>query len=588
MASAAVATLVIHVLCASVSVRASEPIVGLPYEARIALVSPATISVTGGRSVLVRVGVSNAADDSALRAALVHATIESGDATFDGTSKAVDGITGPDGIVELHLLPGPVAGPVALHLTVGTQAQDIVVRLTRTPAKPLVVGVATVGIGPVPGSIESSDNSANGTLSRRGAASIYGTGTVAPGTRATFAYRSADTLEQSTLSGPFIDNPDDRPFPIYGDASTRSADALSRNHLFARIENGESSAMWGEFYAQAGSPDAAGGYNLLVNGARLQAQGKRVGGGLFSAHNDVAYDRAVFSPTGLGIANRVLRPDIVVGSDIVTLVSLDRRTGAVVNQQVLGRGIDYVLDYASGLLRFVNILLPYDDAFNPQVVTVQYEYGGPAAHASLFGANGSYRLSDATVNAPRLDGWYLNDSNGIGNLSVFGQALRGGSSASTWSISHEHSAGLAPVSTVQYGSAGDRYHGAFATHSGPLTVAATFDSTGAGYANPYGAFASPGLLSVDVAIAQRLSSIASLDFSYLDAKNDLPATVFSPAVTNADTRAKLSLRVKPSSRLRIISASSTKPRTVTASPRPSRRSPAPTAASRRRARIRYR
>jgi hypothetical protein len=519
--------------------------------ARIALVSAATVYVSAGRSILVRIRASDAADNSPLGATLLHVALGSGDATFDGSSKAVDAVTGSDGVLELHIRPGATAGRLVVHLTLGEQTQDIELRLLRQPAKALVVGLATVGLGSVPGSIESPDDAANGTLSRRGAVSIYGSGSVAPGTNATIAYRSADTLDQGNATGPFVDDPNDRPFPTYGDASTQSDDALSRDRLFASVENGASSAMWGEFYAQAGVPDAAGGYNFLVNGARIQTQGTVAGGGAFYARDDIAFDRAVFTPSGLGIANRVLRPDIVVGSDIVTLVSLDRRTGAIVAQRLLGRGTDYVLDYATGLLRFVNILLPYDDELNPQVVTVQYEYGGPAADSSIDGANASLRLSRAAGgDVPRLDGWYLNDSSGIGNLSLFGESLRGGPPDASWSISHEHSSGIAPVSTAAYGTEGDRYRASLTTHDGPLTFDLHFDTTGAGYANPYGAYATPGLLSLNVDASRRLSRITTLDFTFLTAKNDLPNTAAGPAVSNADTQARIALHVTPSSRLR--------------------------------------
>ncbi|MBD5634688.1 MAG: hypothetical protein IAI49_09440, partial [Candidatus Eremiobacteraeota bacterium] len=515
----------------------------------MALVSPATVSVIGHNGIVVRIRASDAARDGALAATSVRATIASGDATFDGTSNAVDGTTGRDGILELRIVPGTVAGPLVLHLALGAQTQDIEVRLIAAAEKTMVVGVATLGIGSVPGSIESADNDPNGTLSRRAAVAIYGSGPVGANTRATIAYRSADTLEQGTATGPFVDDPGDRPFPTYGDGSIRYADALSQNRLFARVENGSSSAMYGEFYARGGAPDAAGGYNVLVNGARLQTQGTQAGGGVFIAHDDVAYDRVVFSPTGLGVANRVLRPDIVVGSDIVTLVSLDRRTGAVLSQAVLGRGTDYVLDYPSGLLRFVNLLLPYDDELDPQVVVVQYQYGGPAAHSSLFGANGSVRFTRAVSDAPRLDGWYLNDATGDGNLSILGQSLRGGSQAAAWSVSHERSSGIVAGSTVQYGNAGDRYRAAFDKRDGPLTLDVAFDATDAGYANPYGSFASPGLLSFVAHVRQRLSRIADLEFSYLLAKNDLPTSGLAAAVSNADTRASLGVRVKPSARL---------------------------------------
>lgn len=521
----------------------------------LVLLSPDTMQASARRSTFVHVRASDAG--AALAFVPVHVEIAAGAATFSGASTALDIVTDAAGEFDLDLAPGTVAGNVLLHFrfsassdgSSGEQTRDIALHIVAGVEKPLVIGLATAGFGAVPGAIESADNAANGTLSRRGALSIYGSGAIAKNTHGTFAYRSADSLDHGTATGPFVDNPDDRPFPTYGDASVRSVDALSRNRIFARVDNGASSASWGEFYAQAAPPQAAGGYNILVNGARVQLQGSRVGVGAFSARNDVAFDRVVLSPTGLGIADRILQPDIVTGSDIVTLLSLDRRTGAVTQQRVLGRGTDYVLDYQSGLLRFVNILLPYDDALNPQIVQVQYQYGVVGGTASMLGAKASFSLGSAQATAPHFDSWYLNDATGAGNLTLFGQSVSGSAATLQWSASHEHSAGLGPVSTVHYGDAGDRYRASIATHDRPFTFDVQFDATGAGYANPFGSFATPGLFSLGATVRQRLSRVTNLELAYSTAKNTLPATVGVPAIANADTQARIGVRVTPSTRL---------------------------------------
>ena len=144
--------------------------------------------------------------------------------------------------------------------------------------------------------------------------------------------------------------------------------------------------------------------------------------GAFTARNNTAYARTVISPTGLAIASQALHPDIVIGSDVLTLVHLDRRTGAIVSRKRARRAArDYVIDYPSGLLRFLNIILPYDDDFNPQSIVVQYQYGGPGANSTMLGGKAFAQSTPGT----RADAWYLNDSIGSGNVTLLGQSVAG-------------------------------------------------------------------------------------------------------------------------------------------------------------------
>jgi hypothetical protein len=476
---------------------------------------------------------------TAIRAVILH-----GDARFSSGSSSADATTDASGDVALTFLPGTKAGPLVVRFDAPTGSGEVDFALTAATRKPMVVGFATGGIGPVPGWIEAPDNAPNGTNARRGTISIFGTGEISKNTIGTFAYDTADSLQQTLAAGPFLDDPNNRPFPIYGDTSIRYDDALSTNHMYARIDNGLSSAMWGEFYAQAAPSFAVGGYNVLVSGAKLHLENQDLAVQAFTARNDIAYGRQTILPTGLAIASQALQPDIVVGSDILTLVHLDRRSGAVLSQQVLIRGSDYVLDYASGLLRFTNVILPYDDQFNPQVVQVQYEYGGPGANSTMLGGSGTYKFGGNG----RIDGWYLNNSYGSGNLTIFGQSIGQSAPSTTWSFSHEHSSGFQPGTSVQYGTAGDAYGATFNVNEQDLKIALAYNNTTAGYDNPFGNYAAPGLESFNGTVTLKVDRISEVDLTYLYARNQLPATQFSQAVQNSDSEATLTLRVKPNSR----------------------------------------
>ncbi len=504
---------------------------------------PATIDASGQGTVALHVRITGADGAPYPKGTAIRALIVRGDARLaNGLSS--DLVTDAMGVVVLPISPGTQAGPLVIRLDAGDASTELPLMLTAAMRKPLVVGFATGGIGPVPGWIEAADNAPDGNNARRGAISVFGTGQIAKNTRGTFAYDSSNTLEQTLTADPFLDNPNDRPFPTYGDTSVRHDDALSTNHIFGSVQNGHSSAMWGQFYASAAPSNAVGGYDVLVNGARVQAGGNNVGASAFTARNDIAYARAVISPTGLAIASQALAPDIVIGSDVVTLVHLDRRTGAILAETQLGRGTDYVIDYATGMLRFLNIILPYDDNFNPQTVVVQYEYDGPGAVSTMLGGSASVRVATAG----RADAWYLNDAIGSGNLTLLGESLAGGGTGTTWSVSHEHSNGFLPITTNDYGNSGDAYKASLLAKTKSFHLAVDFADTDAAYDNPFGNYTAPGLESLTAVAGFVLGRKAELDLSYLYARNQLPASLASQAVNNSDQQAAITLHVKATKR----------------------------------------
>ena len=509
------------------------------------IMSPASIDASGHGVVPLSVHLADGNGLPFQTGTAVRAVILRGDARLSA-GLSTDAQVDASGNVTFPVYPGTQTGPLVIRFDVGDANAEATFMLTADVRAPLVVGFATGGIGPVPGWTEAQDGAPDGTNTRRGAISVFGTGQVAKNTRGTFAYDSRDTLEQTIANDPFLDNPNDRPFPTYGDASIRHDDALSTNHIFGAVQNGRSSAMWGQFYAQAAPSTAVGGYNVLVDGAKVLVGGNVLGAGAFTARNDTAYARTVITPTGLAIASQALHPDIVIGSDVLMLVHLDRRTGAIVSETAMARGSDYIVDYATGLLSFLNIILPYDDEFNPQVVVVQYQYGGPGAVSTMLGGKATALITPGT----HADAWYLNDSIGSGSLNLLGESLAGTTPATQWSFSHERSNGFLPITNVQYGTNGDAFKAAIATHDGPFKFSVAYASTDAAYDNPFGSYSAPGLVSFTGVGSATLSRISTLDLSYQFAHNALPGSLYSDAVQNSDSQAAITLHVTPSKRLR--------------------------------------
>ena len=346
-------------------------------------------------------------------------------------NRRVEGVLGDDGTFRAQLVAGQLPGDVQLTAVVGDASGTQDALAEPFARQPLVIGLVSVGAGSMPGPVNGDDIFDNGG-SRRGRIAFYGSGNVGAQTTATLAYETANRLEPSAEFGPYTFDPQERTYLTYGDASQRADDALSRNHLYARVDRGHDSLMYGEFDAQTGSADSVGSFEALLSGPKLRIADNRDRASLtaFTADNQVAYGRATINPLGLSTIGRLLHVNLIVGSESINLASLDRRTGVVISQTPMTRNVDYTIDYYSGLLRFITIPLPYDAYFNPQVIVAQYQYDGQASGARTSGGRVAGALGrDGAIH---VGFGYVNDSTGLVKLhAVF---ARRGRSDSRWNV----------------------------------------------------------------------------------------------------------------------------------------------------------
>ncbi|HEX3550916.1 MAG TPA: hypothetical protein VHT53_11095 [Candidatus Elarobacter sp.] len=490
--------------------------------------------------------------------------------------QALDVALGDDGTATLRVIPGLVAGALVLRAECGDATSESRLFLAPNLRKPFVTGLVSAGAGAVPGIPDAPDGQADGTSSRRGRIAVFGTGALGK-SLATFAYDTADTLQRTAqyggASGSYSGDPNDRPYTITGDGSTRRDDALSRDHLFARLDSGRATAQWGEFQARTGSEvNALGGFDQLVDGAKLELGGENRRATLFAARNDVGYDRRVFAPTGL--ANGVvLRPDIVVGSELIMLATLDARTGAIVSQTPLTRGVDYAIEYATGQLTFLEVPLPLDEAFNPRQIVVTYEYDAPGNAAKTIG--GRAETSFGPNHAVKLGVGYVNDTSGAGNVSLATQDLSGTIRGGGWQIVHATSRGslLSTSSDLPVtGNGGSALHASLTRAVGADRLSLLLDRTDAGYDDPFGGLSTPGLLNERMTFAHRYAGGAGevdLDFGH---QANEGAGIAGSTETTASLRTRRAITkrftVTASLERRIATSSASGPSLATATPAP--------------------
>ena len=490
--------------------------------------------------------------------------------------QSVDVALGADGTATVRLLPGLTPGALVLRTECGDASTEWHSFLAPNLRKPFVNGLITAGAGAVPGIPDAPDGQADGTNSRRGRVALFGTGAVGH-SLATFAYDTADTLQRTPqyggAAGSFSGDPNDRPYTITGDASLRRDDALSRDHLFARFDSGRASAQWGEFRARTGADtNALGGFDQLVDGAKIELSGDTRRATVFAARNDVGYDRRVFAPTGL--ANGILlRPDIVVGSEVIMIATLDARSGAIISQTAMTRGVDYSIEYATGQLSFIDVPLPLDEAFNPREIVVTYEFDAPGNAAKTLG--GRAEAAFGPNHAVKLGVGYVNDTSGAGNVSLATQDLSGAFNGGSWQIVHASSRGslLATSSDVPLaGNGGSALHASLTRSVGADRLSLLLDRTDAGYNDPFGGLSTPGLLNERLTYAHKYAgSMGEVDFDFGHQANEGAGIAGSTETTaTLRTRRALTKRFTLTASLerRIATSSAAGPSLATATPAP--------------------
>ena len=451
------------------------------------------------------------------------AVTSSPDRHADG--QVVDTVVPVGGYLALRVRPGTVAGPFEIEVAAG--AARLRKRFYVDPfVRPAFVnGVLSGGIGSVPAAIDG-DGIADEGGARRGRAGIYVNGAVAPRTLVTVAYESQNRLSPVSSFGSYVLDPNERPYQTYGDTSQTYDTLHSADHLYARIERGQSSAMWGQFDARIGPADL-GGYQQLLSGAKATlaiGRDARAQITAFTAHDDHAFVSTVLPISGLADLVQPLRPDIVVGSDVFAVVTFDRKTGVMLGQTPLLRNVDYTIDYATGVVRFVNVPLPFDQFFNPEALSIQYEYYGTGVSSRTTG--GELRLDLSNDRRTRATFAYVNDATGVQNFSLASQALGRTWTGGSWSIAHASSRGLlengttlAPLGGTPVPAGGDALSVLMNERGALGDVALAYQSTTAGYSDPFGGLSSPGLTAYRASWKRGDAATGSVEFAFSGQRN---------------------------------------------------------------------
>ena len=262
--------------------------------------------------------------------------------------------------------------------------------------------------GDVPADIESIEQEQSGLES-----GMFVTGSVGERTTLTLAFDSERALSDEEEIRRDL-NPGDY-YPVSGDASIRGYDAKSQSRVYARVERGASSLLWGDFVTDANTDfQDVGRIQQILTGANLTFDNQTTRLQLFGAKVDYQQVTEEIRGNGTALLYQTSAPP-VRESEIIEFIVRDRNNpGLVIETRPLRRGVDYSINYFTGDLRFFDVIPSVDDEFNPVFLRITYNVDGSSVDYDVYGARLQHKLSDSltlsgsfTENSHDIDGYSL-------------------------------------------------------------------------------------------------------------------------------------------------------------------------------------
>jgi uncharacterized repeat protein (TIGR01451 family) len=224
-----------------------------------------------------------------------------------------------------------------------------------------------------------------------GRGAFFGSGNIGKGFHLSVTYDSAKVASDDFFMQEETDVNGEDKFPLYGDGSRVSRDAVSKSKLYLRLEKDASSILFGDFNTDLSDSKLAA-YSRTFNGVKIDAEADRVALKGFFSHSD--FSQAVDALPARGISGYyfLTHSGIMPGSEKVVIETRNRwRPESMISRNHATRNIDYEIDYEAGTILFRGPIPSQDRDLNPLFIMVSYECENLDGKYSTFGGRGTFR-----------------------------------------------------------------------------------------------------------------------------------------------------------------------------------------------------
>jgi uncharacterized repeat protein (TIGR01451 family) len=217
----------------------------------------------------------------------------------------------------------------------------------------------------------------NGKNSAGARTSLFLKGKVLGSNLLTLAYDSDKPKDTPLLR----DIQPDQFYPVYGDSSVKGYEAQSTGRLYARIDNGTSFALVGDYSTQSDNPARLlTQYNRALNGLKTRWDRGPTTLETFASNTDSTQVVDILAANGTSGPYLLSQRGGEINSQRVSIVTVDRNfASTILSETPLTPFADYTLEPFVGQILFKAAVPSVDANLNPVFIRVVYEVksGGP-------------------------------------------------------------------------------------------------------------------------------------------------------------------------------------------------------------------
>jgi uncharacterized repeat protein (TIGR01451 family) len=174
---------------------------------------------------------------------------------------------------------------------------------------------------------------------------------------------------------PFLrDIQPDQFYPVYGDSSVKGFEAQSTGKLYARLDQGTSFVLYGDYSTQTDNPARLlTQYNRAFNGAKTHWERGPTTLDAFASHTNATQIVDTLAANGTSGPYLLSQRGGEINSQRVSIITLERDTAVVLSETQLTPFADYTLEPFIGQILFKAPIPSVDASLNPVFIRVVYE-----------------------------------------------------------------------------------------------------------------------------------------------------------------------------------------------------------------------
>ena len=311
--------------------------------------------------------------------------------TAPGSAQATATV-GRDGVALIELQPTLQTGRVRLSIPLeGGDQEEISVQLKPALRDWIVVGLVEGELSAIKETGAAAPLPQGRDLLREGRAAVFAKGVVGNDWLITAA---GDTdKRRGSIDDELFDviDPDDR-FPLYGDRTDQQFEAQSRYPIYLKAEKDGFQGVIGDFDTDLRDAKL-GRYNRRFTGAQATYESEKFSFSGFAADTNQFFVKDELAGDGTSGPYQLSQAPLVRNSESLTIETRDRfRPDIIVATKQMIRFLDYDIDFETGEIIFRLPVPATDEAFNNNIIVVDYETSEAVDRSIIAGGRAALRV----------------------------------------------------------------------------------------------------------------------------------------------------------------------------------------------------